>query len=321
MKSEESVQKLLGLDEGVHVEFKVKIDLDSKEGKAHFLKEILALANSAISEHPSFLVIGVEDKTKKVIGIDELSEETLQQIVESHCKPPVPIAFNVVTYQGKDIGVVKIFCSSRKPHTFISKYGYQDSSSGKSKEIRENQVFVRRGSTISQATVDEIIALAQENDSEGEQRARLIAQIEYMSSELREISNNFYDFSRNGFTIAPNRYIEGTFVAIVTGALFGLFLSPIWMAYSVLLPLIGIVISVVLSALKIIEYGLIRSIISGSFFGAMIALLFSLALNNGFLQNIIMSSSAMSLFSGSIIGVMSGIIISNMLANFERWTR
>jgi hypothetical protein len=42
----EQLARLLDKEESVYIEFKEKIDLESKEGKADFLREMMALANS-----------------------------------------------------------------------------------------------------------------------------------------------------------------------------------------------------------------------------------------------------------------------------------
>ncbi len=119
MIDQPTLEKLLSADENEQLEFKASIDLDSKEGKAKFLKTILALANSAT--RVSFLLIGVEDKTKRIVGMPEITEEQLQKVVGDNCRPAIRFQFSKVDYKGLPVGVVAISHSYRKPHTLKKK--------------------------------------------------------------------------------------------------------------------------------------------------------------------------------------------------------
>ena len=69
-------------DENSFYDNKLKIDLDSKEGKAKFLKHICALSNSN-PENNSYIVIGIEDETNKIIGVDFFDDSRIQDLVNS----------------------------------------------------------------------------------------------------------------------------------------------------------------------------------------------------------------------------------------------
>jgi len=69
-------------DENSFYDNKLKIDLDSKEGKAKFLKHICALSNSN-PENTSYIVIGIEDETNKIIGVDFFDDSRIQDLVNS----------------------------------------------------------------------------------------------------------------------------------------------------------------------------------------------------------------------------------------------
>ena len=59
---------LLKREEGTKLDFKLKIDILIESGKKELAKDICAIANSRGGR--GYIVIGVEDKTKRVIGID-----------------------------------------------------------------------------------------------------------------------------------------------------------------------------------------------------------------------------------------------------------
>ena len=145
-------KKLLSLlkrREGVKLDYKLKLDLCMESGKKEFSKDICAIANSRGGR--GHLIIGVEDKTKKVVGMDKnsITEEQVQQIISSRCEPPVPISLDFVEIYGKDVGVITIYQSHQKPH-----------------QTRDNGAFyIRRGSTTDTMRKQELITAFQENMS------------------------------------------------------------------------------------------------------------------------------------------------------------
>ena len=88
-------KKLLSLiqqREGTKLDFKLKIDISSESGKKELAKDVCAIANSKGGR--GYLIIGVEDRTKRLVGINKLKaldEEKIQQVVSSRCEPPIPI--------------------------------------------------------------------------------------------------------------------------------------------------------------------------------------------------------------------------------------
>src|SRR5574340_1144624 len=136
-----TLEKLLAQEEGDQLDFKERLDLDDKEGKVKFLRAMLALANSA--EDYSYLIVGVEDKTKRLLGVRDLTEERIQQLMADYCKPPIPFSFELVPHKGVRLGVIRIRHSGWKPHTLKTKLGFIDSSSKKQQEFLDTQVFLR----------------------------------------------------------------------------------------------------------------------------------------------------------------------------------
>ncbi len=125
-------------DENSFYDKKRKISLDSKEGKAKFLKHICALSNSNPSNN-SYIVIGVEDKLNKIEGVDFFDDSKIQNLINSYLKNPPKIQYENVAFPSlpryKVVGLVTIHPNNKV--TSLKK--------GIWKYVR-GKVFFRRGS-------------------------------------------------------------------------------------------------------------------------------------------------------------------------------
>jgi len=144
-------KKLLALvkkQEGTKLDFKLRLELYNETGKKELTKDICAIANS--NGGRGYIIVGIEDKTREVIGIQEddmFHEEQIQQIVATRCEPPIPIEVDFVEIQKKRIGIISIYDGDQKPY-----------------QVRENGAFyIRRGSTTDVMRKQELIALFEEN--------------------------------------------------------------------------------------------------------------------------------------------------------------
>lgn len=144
-------KKLLSLiqqREGTKLDFKLKIDISSESGKKELAKDVCAIANSKGGR--GYLIIGVEDRTKRLVGINKvksLDEEKIQQVVSSRCEPPIPIKVEVVNLDAVDIGIITIFDGGQKPY-----------------QIKETGAFhIRRGSITDTMRKSELVAAFEEN--------------------------------------------------------------------------------------------------------------------------------------------------------------
>ncbi|KOA20791.1 divergent AAA domain protein [Clostridium homopropionicum DSM 5847] len=138
---------LLKSNEGLKLDFKLILDLSTETGKKELAKDICALANSRGGR--GYLIIGVEDKTKRIIGIekDSITEEQLQQIITSRCEPPIPIGLEFIEHEDKNLAIITVFQSNLKPF-----------------QVRENGAFyIRRGSTTDTMRKQELITSFQES--------------------------------------------------------------------------------------------------------------------------------------------------------------
>lgn len=141
------METLIRRDEGTKLDFKQRIEIELDSGKKELAKDVCAIANSRGGR--GYIVIGVEDKTKRIVGMEgrTYTEEQIQQIISSRCEPPIPIVYETVDYFGKVLSVITIYDGGQKPY-----------------QIRENGAFyIRRGSTTDVMRKQELAAALQEN--------------------------------------------------------------------------------------------------------------------------------------------------------------
>lgn len=139
--NEKKLKGLLKREENPKLDFKLKLDLSTESGKKELAKDICAMANTRGGR--GYIVVGVEDKTKRIVGIQygDLKEESIQQIVSSRCEPPIPVILDFVPYGGKILGVITILNGDQEPY-----------------QVRDNGAFyIRRGSTSDVMRKEEIV--------------------------------------------------------------------------------------------------------------------------------------------------------------------
>ncbi len=140
--------KLLGLikqSESSRLDFKMCLDLTTDSQKKELAKDVCAIANSASGR--GYIIFGVEDKTKKLVGIkpEDYIEEQIQQVIAQRLDPPVNVHLDHVVVQNVQLAVLTIFYSFKKPH-----------------QLRQTGAFyVRRGSTTDFARREEIANMLQ----------------------------------------------------------------------------------------------------------------------------------------------------------------
>ncbi len=98
-------------DESSFYDKKRKIDLGNKEGKAKFLKHICALSNSNPNNN-SYIVIGVEDESNEIRGVDFFDDSKIQNLVNAYLSNPPLIMYENVAFphlpDDKVVGLVTI---------------------------------------------------------------------------------------------------------------------------------------------------------------------------------------------------------------------
>ncbi len=125
-------------DENSFYDKKQKISLDTKEGKAKFLKHVCALSNSN-PENNSYIVIGVEDQLNKIEGVDFFDDSKIQNLINSYLENPPKIQYENIPFPSlpryKVIGLVTIHPINKV--TYLKKHIW--------KYVR-GRIFYRRGS-------------------------------------------------------------------------------------------------------------------------------------------------------------------------------
>lgn len=141
----QKLQYLLSQKEGPKLDFKAKLNLKTASGKKELAKDIIAIANSQGGR--GYLIIGVEDKTKKIIGVTPgtYDEERIQQVLTLRCDPPVNIRVEYLKHQETYVCVITIFRSYKKPHQMLQTGAF----------------YIRRGSTTDVARRNEIASMLQ----------------------------------------------------------------------------------------------------------------------------------------------------------------
>lgn len=141
------LERLLRREEGPKLDFKAKLNLSTESEKKELTKDVIAMANSRGGR--GYIVFGVEDKTKRIIGIRQIDckEEQVQQIIYNRCDPPIPISFDFIKYEGKTLAVLTVYKSHHKPHQMIQNGAF----------------YIRRGSTTDFARRGELANFFQES--------------------------------------------------------------------------------------------------------------------------------------------------------------
>lgn len=121
------IDELITMPEGKTLEF--KRDLSSPK---NFLKTLVAFSNSA----GGVLLIGLEDKTRDVIGVENPldQEERLCSIIADSIEPRLVPNVELITWQEKTLLAVEVYPSALRPHWM-------------KKEGEFTGVYVRLGST------------------------------------------------------------------------------------------------------------------------------------------------------------------------------
>lgn len=141
------LRQLLKNDEGFKLDFKLKLNLELDSEKKEFVKDVIAIANTPGGR--GYIIFGVEDQTRRIVGLDEVPEhieERIQQIIANRATPPVPVRFDLLQIEDKKIGVVTIFKSMQVPHQMLQTGAF----------------YIRRGSTTDKANRHEVANMLQQ---------------------------------------------------------------------------------------------------------------------------------------------------------------
>jgi hypothetical protein len=180
-------------DENSFYDKKRQLNLHSREGKAKFLKHICALSNSNPVNN-SYIVVGVEDETNEMIGVDFFDDSRIQNLVNAFLENPPKIQYENIPFpnlqQEHVIGLVTI-----KPKSKISffKKGIHT--------ISANSTFVRQGSNsmptedkISFSKINTETVISIENNSRNSIENTLEGVIDFIHVKHKDLHSNYKVF-------------------------------------------------------------------------------------------------------------------------------
>lgn len=147
------IESLLYESESDELDFKRnQYPLTNNDQKSELIKDILAFTNSW-RRTDAYILIGV-DQTKVAgrslpVGVTQhLSDSNLQQMVNSKTNRHVTFSYNEVSFNGLELGVIKIPVQDR-PRFLTNDFG----------KLKKDVVYVRRGSSTAEAGLDEILRM------------------------------------------------------------------------------------------------------------------------------------------------------------------
>ncbi|EKO16394.1 AlbA family DNA-binding domain-containing protein [Leptospira kirschneri] len=151
-------ENLLNESEGNSLDFK-EIQYPflkaSEDEKSELLKDILSFANSW-KRNTAYILIGVKESKNsrsEVIGIDnQIDDAQLQQFINSKINRPIEFRYYTYNFEGKTIGIIEI-PNQVRPFYLLKDFG----------KLKQNHVYLRRGSSTTIAFPDEIAKMGQQD--------------------------------------------------------------------------------------------------------------------------------------------------------------
>ncbi|NQX86491.1 MAG: ATP-binding protein [Flavobacteriaceae bacterium] len=176
-------------DENSFYDKKRKINISEKEGKAKFLKHVCALSNSN-PQNNSFIVIGVQDETNTIIGVDFFDDSKIQNLINAYLTNPPLVQYENIPFphlpDDKVIGLVTIRPKGNNSITSLRKNIWKYYS---------GTVFVREGSISMPKGVN--ITIKDVN-------ANLVKSIEnHAKNNIKHTLDSVFDFMRKRKDYTP----------------------------------------------------------------------------------------------------------------------
>uniref|UniRef100_UPI00404A8005 ATP-binding protein n=1 Tax=Flavobacterium sp. TaxID=239 RepID=UPI00404A8005 len=180
-------------DENSFYDKKRQLNLHTREGKGKFLKHICALSNSNPVNN-SYIVVGVEDATNEMIGVDFFDDSRIQNLVNAFLENPPQIQYENIPFPNLRpehvIGLVTI-----KPKSKISffKKGIHT--------ISANSTFIRQGSnsiptedkiSFSKTNIETVISI--ENNSRNSIENTLEGVLDFIHVRHKDLPSNYKVF-------------------------------------------------------------------------------------------------------------------------------
>ena len=143
-ESYQLLSRLVAEGETTNADFKRELNLRRDREKAEFVRDVLALGNTK-SSGERFLIIGIEDDGAPYAQpVDAtITQERLEQILQSYAEPWPPIRYRVAQWQATTVGILQVLREPEKlPHLPTRTLA----------RLVEGEVYVRHGSHTEPAT-------------------------------------------------------------------------------------------------------------------------------------------------------------------------
>lgn len=190
------VEELLYENEGASLDFKQEqylFENASDEEKGEILKDILSFANSW-RRTDAYILIGVQEikgSKSNVVGIlHHVEEASLQQFVNSKTNRPVNFSYEALSFEGKQVGVIRIPVQER-PTFLIRNFG----------KLQKDTVYIRRGSSSETAKPDEIAKMGAEAL---ESKQSPVLNVQFGNNESRSILGKVLTLTSD-YLLMPNK--------------------------------------------------------------------------------------------------------------------
>ena len=180
-------------DESSFYDKKRKIDLGTKEGKAKFLKHICALSNSNPANN-SFIVIGVEDETNEITGVDFFDDSKIQNLVNAYLTNAPLIIYENVAFPNlpsdKVVGLVTIRPNGKITSLKKNIWKYW----GGSIFLRDGSISMPKNFDIEIKDVNSEIVKSIENAAKNNIELTLDGVIDFINQRHKDLESNYKVF-------------------------------------------------------------------------------------------------------------------------------
>ena len=142
--SQDDVRHLIANREDKNADFKLELDFALEKIRAGLAEDAVSFANA----EGGVVIVGVEDKTRRVAGIQApLDHDRIVQSITDLTDPPVEVSVDTLDVDGKLVGVIR-FSRGRMVHRLR----------------KDRTVYIRRDGINYKATPEEIVQLSDERD-------------------------------------------------------------------------------------------------------------------------------------------------------------
>ncbi|OFQ98621.1 AlbA family DNA-binding domain-containing protein [Alloscardovia sp. HMSC034E08] len=144
----EMLRNLLLQGENEHLDFKVRLDLGSAEGRVKFAKDVVALANTHPGGH---LVVGVNNdgsipSQKEHLDPDQYDSAKLRDRVAKYVEGPIDIRAQIHNVDSSDVLLIAVSPGTSYPIPMSKAGDYADSDGKQCQAFRAGDVYLREGS-------------------------------------------------------------------------------------------------------------------------------------------------------------------------------